>query len=122
MVEPSIREIVERYMAAFPADFEALGQLRHPDYVEDWPQSGERIRGHQGYVRVHKEYPGGLPQAETERIVGSEDRWAASPSFTVVRINGEGDTFTVEGRLTYTDGAPPIWWRSWSSGRERSPG
>jgi hypothetical protein len=102
--ESTNRQVVERYMKAFPTDFIALGELRHPDYVEDWPQSGERIRGHDNYVRIHQRYPGGLPEAETRRIVGSEDRWAASPSYTLVRINGAGDTYTVEGALAYSTG------------------
>jgi hypothetical protein len=104
MSEPSSRQIVERYMRAFPTEFDALAALRHPDYVEDWPQSGERVRGHENYVRIHERYPGGLPEAETRRIVGSEDRWVASPSFTLVRIVGAGDHFTVEGTLRYPTG------------------
>lgn len=104
MGESSKRDLVERYMKAFPMDFDALGALRHPDYVEDWPQSGERIRGHENYVRVHEAYPGGLPEAETRRIVGSEDQWVTSPSFTVVRISGAGDAYTVEGTLRYPTG------------------
>ena len=102
--EVSNRAIVERYMKAFPADFEVLGELRHPEYVEDWPQSGERIRGHERYVTIHQQYPGGLPEAETRRVVGSEDRWVQSPSFTLVRINGQGDSYTVEGTLAYPSG------------------
>jgi hypothetical protein len=105
MPERSNREIVERYMKAFPRDFDMLAELRHPDFVEDWPQSGERIRGHEGYVKVHEAYPGGLPEAETHRIMGSEDRWVASPSFTLVRILGEGEAYTIEGKLAYPDGS-----------------
>ncbi|HEX2089959.1 MAG TPA: nuclear transport factor 2 family protein [Actinomycetota bacterium] len=104
MSESSNHQIVERYMRAFPMDFDVLERLRHPDYIEDWPQSGERIRGHQNYVKIHQAYPGGLPEAKTRRIVGSEDRWVTSPSFTIVRINGAGDTYTVEGSLTYPSG------------------
>jgi len=98
------RRIVERYMSAFPSNFDVLAELRHPDYIEDWPQSGERIRGHDNYVKIHHGYPGGLPTAETRSIRGSEDRWMMSPSFTLVRINGTGDTYTVEGSLAYPDG------------------
>ncbi|HEX6262581.1 MAG TPA: nuclear transport factor 2 family protein [Actinomycetota bacterium] len=104
MSQPSNQTIVQRYMEAFPMDFDVLGELRHPDYVEDWPQSGERIRGHERYVRIHEQYPGGLPESEVRRIVGSEDRWVTTPSFTLLRINGTGDTFTVEGTLTYPTG------------------
>ena len=108
MPELSNRELVERYTSAWPDDFDTLSELRHAEYVEDWPQSGERIRGHAGYVRVHEAYPGGLPHAETVRVIGTEDRWVASPSFTLVRIQGEGDAFTVEGKLTYPDGSSTL--------------
>ncbi len=56
-------------------------------------------------MRVHEAYPGGLPEAKTVRVIGTEDRWVASPSFTLVRIQGEGDAFTVEGKLSYPDGS-----------------
>src|SRR5919198_2124815 len=68
------REIVERYFAAYPSDWETMGELRHPDFVEDWPQSGERIVGHENYRAIHENYPGGTPGSEIDRIVGTEDR------------------------------------------------
>ena len=98
------RRVVEHYMGAFPSDFDTLERLRDPGYVEDWPQSGERIRGHENYRKVHEAYPGGLPTAETRRIVGAEDRVVMSPSFTIVRISGAGDVYTVEGTLSYPEG------------------
>ena len=58
------RAIVERYAAALPGDFAALSMLRHPDFVEEWPQSGERIRGHANYQAIHEHYPGGLAGAQ----------------------------------------------------------
>jgi len=33
----------------------------HDDYVEEYPQSGERIRGKQTARTVNENYPGGLP-------------------------------------------------------------
>ena len=98
------RSIVERYARAWPEDFETLGQLRHPDFVEDWPQTGERIPGHEAYVRIHENYPGGLPEVETKRIVGSEDRLVLSPNLTPVRIHGTGETYTIEGVNRYPNG------------------
>jgi hypothetical protein len=66
------RSIVERYAQALPSDYASLAGLRHPDFVEDWPQSGERIRGHANYQAIHENYPGGLPDLKPRRILGSE--------------------------------------------------
>jgi hypothetical protein len=95
------RRVVERYMEALPSDFDTLAELRDPGYTEIWPQSGERILGHENYRKIHEAYPGGLPTTEIRRIMGSEDRVVQSPMFTLVRISGAGDVYTVEGTLTY---------------------
>ena len=99
------REIVERYFKAYPSDWETMALLRHADFVEDWPQSGERIVGHENYRAIHENYPGGTPGSAIDRVVGTEDRLVMTPLFTPLRIVGMGDTFTVEGRAGYADGA-----------------
>src|SRR5438477_12000761 len=44
--DKSNREVVERYIrATMEQDFETEAQLRDPDFVMEFPQSGERIRG-----------------------------------------------------------------------------
>jgi hypothetical protein len=100
----SNREIVERYVAALPADWDTLRELRHDEWVEEWPQSGERLVGHDAYRAVHENYPGGTPESTVDRVVGTEDRWILAPTFTLVRVSGEGDTFTLEAHATYADG------------------
>jgi hypothetical protein len=102
------RAKVERYAAALPDDMQALSELRHPDYVEDWPQSGERLRGHEGYQRVHDQFPGGLPEGSVTKVTGSEDKWVVSPSYTLLRIAGTGDEYTLEVRVTYPDAS--VWY------------
>jgi hypothetical protein len=96
--------VVREYGKALPGDFEALARLRHPDFVEEWPQSGERIRGHANYRAIHEAYPGGLPDIGTQRISGTPEQWAVSPSLTLVHLTGSGSTFTVEGSVEYPDG------------------
>jgi len=100
----SNRDVVERYANAWPGDFETLGELRHPEFVEEYPQSGERIRGHDAYVRIHERFPGGLPEIETRRIIGSEDRLVLSPTLMPVRVQGTGELFTVEAVNRYPNG------------------
>jgi hypothetical protein len=100
----SNREVVERYAAALPADYDALDRLRHADFVEEWPQSGERIRGHAKYRAIHESYPGGQPSASGRKVRGSEDEWVVTPSYTPLRIIGTGDTYFIEARIHYSEG------------------
>ena len=101
------RKIVERYVEAIAAnDWDAVSKLQRQDYVEEWPQSGERIRGRENLRAIMENYPGGLVKGgvSTQRIVGSEDRWALSPSFTLHRIEGGGNAYTFEGEASYPSG------------------
>lgn len=98
------RSIVERYMDAWPGDYDTLGGLRHPDFMEEWPQSGERILGHEAYRKIHENYPGGIPAVEPKRIIGSEDRLVLSPSSVPIRVEGRGDLYTIEAVNKYPMG------------------
>lgn len=44
------------------------------DYVQEWPQSGERIRGKANALAIGENYPG-LPSAKLREIKGSGDLW-----------------------------------------------
>ena len=105
MSDNTNREIVEHYFKAYPSDWETMARLRHADFVEDWPQSGERIVGHENYRAIHENYPAGTPGSAIDRVVGTEDRLVMTPLFTPLLIVGMGDTFTVEARARYSDGA-----------------
>jgi hypothetical protein len=98
------REVVDRYLVALLGDQATLRALRHEQFVEEWPQSGERIRGAERMAQIDANYPGGLPTGRVERVVGSEDRWVTTPSFTVLRVTGTGDVFTALMRADYADG------------------
>ncbi len=53
------RELVERFIATLEArDWAAWAGLLHPDVVYEIPQSRERIRGRDRYLRFNQEYPG----------------------------------------------------------------
>ena len=106
MVEPTNEEVVRRYWKAHAAhDFDTLGLIRHRDWTIEFPQSAERIRGHANDRAAAEAYPGGLPDYELSRVVGSEDRWALSPSFTVHRVVGNGDFWWGDGSFRYPDGS-----------------
>jgi hypothetical protein len=103
--QPVDRSVVERYTRALAAnDLDALGKLRHPDWVADLPQSGERFRGHRAVVEADRNYPGAMPSGAERRLGGAADRWALSPSYVPLRIAGRGATWVSESELTYANG------------------
>jgi hypothetical protein len=106
MAEPSNEDIVRRYLEAHRAhDYDLVGSLRAADWLEEWPQTGERVRGHANDQAIMANWPGGLPTAGDGRIVGSEDRWVMTPAFTIERVVGDGDSWWFDGTGTYPDGS-----------------
>jgi hypothetical protein len=109
MPESSSRELIARYIQAIhDQDRETIAACQHPDFVEDWPQSGERIRGTANHRAIMANYPGGLEgdaDLIADRIIGGEDRWLMSPGFTMVRTTGERDPHTAILILRYPDGS-----------------
>ena len=98
-------EIVRLYAEASARnDQAALAALRHPQWEALWPQSGERVIGHENFAEIAHRYPGGTPSIELDRLVGAEDRWVLTPGNTVARIVGSGDFWWGEWRMTYPDG------------------
>jgi hypothetical protein len=56
--EQQNRVTLERYIEAIERqDFDAMTELVHEDYVEEYPQSGERIRGKQNARSILENYP-----------------------------------------------------------------
>ena len=107
MTDPSGREIVERYARALnDKDFDALAPLITDDYVDEMPQSGERVQGKANALALLRNYPGGVGTIDPKstRLVSAEDRWVLTPSFTVQRIEGSGDVYTYVGTATYANG------------------
>jgi ketosteroid isomerase-like protein len=52
-------------------DFTSVQSVLAPDYVLDWPQTNERIRGPERFARMNAEYPASGPWLfHINRIVG----------------------------------------------------
>lgn len=64
-------------------DFQAAGAFLHDDYLLEWPQSGERIRGRDNFVLINTQYP-------------AHGRW----EFTVQRLLAEGDEVVSDVSVT----------------------
>jgi hypothetical protein len=105
-------EFFKRYIRAIAEkDFATLEQMVHPDYVGEYPQSGERFRGFAAFRAQLENYPGGLPAAPPEdprtKILGDEERWAITPGYTVLPLAGP-ERYTTVSRAPYPDGSR--WW------------
>jgi hypothetical protein len=107
MAQLSNEEVVNRYLDAHRhRDVDTLGKLRSKDWYQDWPQSNERVRGHENDIAVMRSWPGGEPvPGEGGRVIGSEDRWVVTPSMTYQRVVGSGDYWWFEGTGIYPDGS-----------------
>ncbi len=90
-----MNEMAARFEAVLKSgDFGALSGLIQEyatdDFVEEWPQSGERLTK-AASMRLAESYPA---------MSGT------SPKFTYHRMLGGGDLFVIEGTIDYGDGIP----------------
>jgi hypothetical protein len=84
-----IRATLAQLLSARDADAEY--DVRHEDSIAEMPQSGERIRGRDAMRELQRAFP--------------ED---TKPIFTVRRITGAGEVWTVEAE-GHTHGLPLHW-------------
>ena len=90
-----VREMAAKFEEVLKSgDFARLSELTKEyatdDFVEEWPQSGER-----------------LSKAASERMAANYPTMSGTtPSFTYRRMLGGGDVFVVEGTIDYGDGVP----------------
>lgn len=98
------------WAAMTASDWDAAEKMLHPDYVEEYPQSGERIRGRANIRATVENYPGGLGEALSEPLVHANDAdtWAITPSYTVVRIEENANKGTAVIKVRYSNGSE--WW------------
>jgi ketosteroid isomerase-like protein len=69
----------------------AVYELSADDVIQEWPQSGERIRGRDNAKAINDNYPA---------MTGS------TPRLSLRRVSGEGAHWVVEGTIDYGDGTP----------------
>ena len=71
----STLDVVKRFWALMQTnDFHSVGEVLSDDFVLEWPQSGERIRGRENFGRMNAEYPAhGLWKFTINRILVDGD-------------------------------------------------
>lgn len=109
MAELTNREVVERFAEAMKVgDLDHAWQYLAEDVVEDYPQSGERIRGRVNRRAVVENYPGRADRPSAPGTVGvvvGDDQWVMTPTMSLLRLNGSGERFTATGEIVYPDGS-----------------
>jgi len=108
VAELTNRDVVERFREAMNAsDFDRADQYLADDLVEDYPQSGERIRGRANRRSVVEHYPGrnehDFVPGKAGALVG-DDQWVMTPAMSLLRLSGSGERFTATGQITYPNG------------------
>lgn len=89
-------EMVKRIRAVFELDdieefAKAQEEMLADDAVQEWPQSGERIRGKDNIAAINRNY---------QSATGSK------PSMKLRRILKPGEAWVIEGTIDYGDGTP----------------
>lgn len=108
MANPDAKELYTRVLRAYSdRDWDELEAVLHPDFEEVYPQSGEVVKGVANVRAIIENYPGGVETVSIDRFVGGNDRYVATPVFTVLRVEASGSFFTGVGRARYPDGS--VW-------------
>src|SRR5262245_15590982 len=72
MIAKAAHVVTEFWELMATNDFRLVGSLLADEFVLDWPQSGERIRGRDNYAAMNEQYPAhGRWKFTVNRIVGS---------------------------------------------------
>ena len=81
------KQVLEQFWETMKTnDFYAVAELLHDEYILEWPQSGERIRGRDHFAAVNTYYP-------------AEGKW----QFTINQIVAEGEDVVTD--VTVADGS-----------------
>ena len=88
MEERDAGQVAEAVWKALQAgDWDTAAGHLHDDFVQEWPQSGERIVGRDNAIAINQNFPGGLPTMRFRRTLTG------------------GDLAVLELELTYADGS-----------------
>lgn len=97
----SARDVVVRFWQLMATnDFASVAEVLADDFVMEWPQSRERIRGADRFGQMNTEYPAHGPwQFTIHRIVAGDDE-----AVSEVTVTDGVQTATAISRFTVEDG------------------
>jgi ketosteroid isomerase-like protein len=84
MPTPTAVDVVREFWRLMGSnDFRSVGAVLAPEYVLEWPQSNERIRGAERFAAMNTEYPAhGQWLFTINRLIGDEVEVASDVSVT----------------------------------------
>lgn len=85
-------------------DFQRAAELLHEDYILEWPQSGERIRGRANFVAINESYPAhGRWEFVVHLILAEGDQVVSDVEVTDGVIRGRAITFSTvrDGKILH---------------------
>jgi ketosteroid isomerase-like protein len=102
---PSAVEVVREFWHLMATnDFAAVGAVLADEYILEWPQSNERIRGRENFAALNAAYPAnGLWVFTVHRIFGSETEAASEVSVSDGTQHAKAVSFftVANGRITH---------------------
>jgi len=74
MARPTAVEVAQEFWRLMATnDFHSVASVLADEFVLEWPQTGERIRGAERFARMNHEYPAqGLWRFAINRLIGTE--------------------------------------------------
>ena len=87
MPEEAVEIAQEVWRKLGDGDWDGARALLAEDYVQEWPQSRERIEGPDDALAINRNFPGGMP------------------TMTFRRATGSGEVVVLEVDLHYPDGS-----------------
>jgi ketosteroid isomerase-like protein len=84
MSSPAAIEVVREFWRLMATnDFNSVAAVLAPDFVLEWPMSGERIRGAERFAQMNIEYPAhGRWSFTIHRLVGAESEAVSDVTVT----------------------------------------
>ena len=96
-------DLVKRFWSLMQSnDFASVGEVLSDDFVLEWPQSGERIRGRENFGKMNEEYPAhGIWKFTINRILVDGDEAVSDVSVTDGVQHARAISFfhVVDGRI-----------------------
>lgn len=88
-------ELVSRFWQLMQTnDFAAVGSVLHDDYILEWPQSNERIRGRAAFAQMNAEYPtAGAWQFTINRLIADANQACSDVSVTDGQVQARAISF-----------------------------
>jgi ketosteroid isomerase-like protein len=87
MPEEAVEIAQEVWRKLGAGDWDGARAMLADDYVQEWPQSRERIEGPEDALAINRNFPGGMP------------------TMTFRRATGSGEVVVLEVDLHYPDGS-----------------